>query len=423
MELTKFPKDFRESIIKEIFTQAQTGKFCQLVCAPGAGKATILKLMTMNSDLQKLHLGEKLAATRIIYLDLHELESFDRENIEKFLLFAIDEKIKPDKEPILLAKQLNRTFATLIEKGFNVIFLLDHFDEFQNRLPGSFFQLIKGFRTLNKYKFGVVFGTRRDIKELIDPQVLKDFYDFFVGNTLYLKIYDQKATEVMFLQIEEAFGQKFTPAQKKSIVEKTGGHAKLTKAIAETILREKISPQEENLTQRPLIKEALFELWLFLTAQEQQILSSIARDEKVQESEELKNLINFNLIEPVQSNNFKFTIPLFEQFVHDIIPKEASEKITYNPQTKEILKGANVISELLSKQEYRLLRFLVQNEGKIIERNEIIQAVWPDVQVQEGISDEAIDQMIFRLRKKIENEPKNPKHIQTVKGMGLRFSP
>lgn len=418
MDLTKFPPQFRDRDIQEIFNSTLTGKFCQLVCVPGGGKATILKLMAINQDLQKYHLKEKLEKTRIIYLDLHHLESFDKTEIEKFILFSLDETIKPEKEPLLLTKQLNRAFAALIEKGFNVIFLQDHFDEFQNRLPASFFQLLKGFRTLNKYKFGVVFGTRRDLKELVDPQILKDFYDFFVGNSLYLKIYDQKASEVMFLQIEEAFGQKFTPAQKKSITEKTGGHAKLTKAVAETVLREKISEQEENLPTKPLIHEALFELWLFLTAQEQQMLRQIAQKTKVEKNEVLQNLKNFDLID----DDLNFTIALFKQFVQEIAPK-TQDKITYNPATKEILKGANIISELLSKQEYRLLRFLVQNEEKIIERNEIIQAVWPDAQVQEGISDEAIDQMVFRLRKKIENEPTSPKHIQTVKGMGLRFSP
>ncbi|MDP2632725.1 MAG: helix-turn-helix domain-containing protein, partial [Candidatus Curtissbacteria bacterium] len=91
--------------------------------------------------------------------------------------------------------------------------------------------------------------------------------------------------------------------------------------------------------------------------------------------------------------------------------------------TREILKGTNIISDLLSKQEYRLLVFLIQNEGKIAERGEIIEAVWPDIQVQEGISDEAIDQMVFRLRKKIEDEPNSAKHIITVKGRGLRFQP
>ncbi len=82
-----------------------------------------------------------------------------------------------------------------------------------------------------------------------------------------------------------------------------------------------------------------------------------------------------------------------------------------------------VISDLLSKQEFRLLRFFVENPGRIIGREEIINAVWEDLQSKEGVTDQALDQLIFRLRKKIEENPNNPVHIQTIKGRGLKFSP
>ena len=40
----------------------------------------------------------------------------------------------------------------------------------------------------------------------------------------------------------------------------------------------------------------------------------------------------------------------------------------------------------------------------------------------EGVTDQALDQLIFRLRKKIEDDPNNPEFIQTIKGRGLKFS-
>ena len=87
------------------------------------------------------------------------------------------------------------------------------------------------------------------------------------------------------------------------------------------------------------------------------------------------------------------------------------------------MKGSNVISDLLSPAEYRLLRFLIANQGRIIQRDEIVKAVWPDAQVVAGISDEAIDQLVYRLRKKTEDDPNNPQYTQTVKGQGFRFQP
>ena len=449
--LNNFPKDFREKDVKQIFGYVLTGKFCQLISIPGGGKATLLKLMASNENLRKFHLGPRLTSTRIIYLDLHELPNFEISQVEKFLLLSIDPKVNAETEPLLLTKQLNRLFSKLIAQNINIIFLLDHFDEFQNSLPPSFFQMLKRLRTLNKYKFGVVFGTRRDLKELIDREVLTNFYDFFTDNTLYLKIYDEKAINVMFSQIEQAFSQKLSTEQKEAIIKLTSGHAKLTKVLTEITLREKQAPDLETLPQKPLIKEALFEIWLFLTAKEQNLLKLIAQKKAVEKDEALENLIKFDLVQQFnplrpqlastqarsetsnstiqpaspakRGEQYSFTIPLFEQFVLDIVPSITQEKISFNQESKEILKGTSVISDLLSPQEFRLLRFLIQNEGKIIGRDEIIEAVWTDVKSQEGISDEAIDQMIFRLRKKIEDEPQAPKHIVTVKGLGVRFQP
>ena len=87
------------------------------------------------------------------------------------------------------------------------------------------------------------------------------------------------------------------------------------------------------------------------------------------------------------------------------------------------MRGQNLITDLLSPQEYRLLQFLIENQGRLITRDEIIKAVWPQALVAEGITDEAIDQLIYRLRKKTEDDPNNPKHTITVKGQGFRFNP
>ena len=421
---SSFPKDYRQQEIKQILDFATTGKFCQLVCVPGAGKATILRLLAHNRSLLKFHLGEKEKMIRFIYLNLLELPNYDEAQIAKFLLLSLDQPVRAQNDPLILTKLLNETVNRLANEGQTLIFLFDHFDEYQNRLPRTFFQMLKGFKNLAKYKFATVFATRRDLKELMDPEILKDFYDFFTENTIYLKIYDQKATDLIFGQIEKVFGNKLPEDSKKTITTLTAGHAKLTKVIAELAQRESISLTRDVLLKKAIIRATLFELWLFLTAQEQRLLSKIAQNKAVEEHDALQNLLKFDLIrKPQQSISLAFTIPLFAEFVKTIGPSVTRQKIFYNPNTKEITKGENVISDLLSPQEYRLLKFLIGNAGRILERDEIIRAVWPDVKVLEGISDEAIDQMVYRTRRKIEDEPATPKHITTVKGQGTRFQP
>ncbi len=72
----------------------------------------------------------------------------------------------------------------------------------------------------------------------------------------------------------------------------------------------------------------------------------------------------------------------------------------------------------LSAKEWDLLRFFVQNEGRVVGRDELLDKVWgydhfPDTRT--------IDNFIVRLRKKIEIDPKQPRHLITVHGMGYRY--
>jgi hypothetical protein len=72
----------------------------------------------------------------------------------------------------------------------------------------------------------------------------------------------------------------------------------------------------------------------------------------------------------------------------------------------------------LSKKEYDLLLLLYRNAGNICSRDEIIEAVWPESHDMSAISDATIDQLIHRLREKVEPEPARPTRIISKKAFG-----
>ncbi len=69
--------------------------------------------------------------------------------------------------------------------------------------------------------------------------------------------------------------------------------------------------------------------------------------------------------------------------------------------------------------EMRLLRFLVRHEGALLSRQRILDGVWG---ADYFGTDRTVDNFINRLRTKIERDPKDPRHIVTVRGAGYRFS-
>jgi len=76
----------------------------------------------------------------------------------------------------------------------------------------------------------------------------------------------------------------------------------------------------------------------------------------------------------------------------------------------------------LSRKEYDLLSFLHRKAGKVCAKDEIINEVWPEVQDPGGISDATIDQLIYRLRGKIEPDLSGPRRIISKKGFGYMLS-
>ena len=72
----------------------------------------------------------------------------------------------------------------------------------------------------------------------------------------------------------------------------------------------------------------------------------------------------------------------------------------------------------LTVMESELLRHLVRNDGKIVSRKQILEEVWG---LHEDTDTRAIDNFVVRLRRYIEDDPGDPRHLVTVRGVGYRF--
>jgi two-component system OmpR family response regulator len=74
----------------------------------------------------------------------------------------------------------------------------------------------------------------------------------------------------------------------------------------------------------------------------------------------------------------------------------------------------------VTSKEVRLLRYFVDNPGRVISRSELLSEVWD---VTGNLQTRAVDQFIARLRKIIELDSSNPVHLLTIRDAGYRFLP
>jgi two-component system alkaline phosphatase synthesis response regulator PhoP len=73
----------------------------------------------------------------------------------------------------------------------------------------------------------------------------------------------------------------------------------------------------------------------------------------------------------------------------------------------------------LSQKEFLMLKLFLENEGKVLSRQEILAKVW-------GFdyygTDRTVDNFINKLRQKVEDDINNPSHILTMRGSGYKFA-
>jgi two-component system alkaline phosphatase synthesis response regulator PhoP len=91
--------------------------------------------------------------------------------------------------------------------------------------------------------------------------------------------------------------------------------------------------------------------------------------------------------------------------------------VTVDFERGDAQKGGSPVA--LAAKEFELLRYLVNRRGKVVSREELLESVW---EYQPGVSSRTLDVHIAWLRQKLEDNPANPKHIHTVRGVGYRFS-
>jgi two-component system KDP operon response regulator KdpE len=92
--------------------------------------------------------------------------------------------------------------------------------------------------------------------------------------------------------------------------------------------------------------------------------------------------------------------------------------VLLEPSTQTVLRGGQPVR--VTHTEFRLLLALMRRRGAIASRMELLREVWG---TGAAVSRRAVDTHIARLRRKLEEDPANPRHILTALAWGYRFRP
>jgi DNA-binding response OmpR family regulator len=73
----------------------------------------------------------------------------------------------------------------------------------------------------------------------------------------------------------------------------------------------------------------------------------------------------------------------------------------------------------LTPLEFHMLKLFIQKKGQVIRRDDFLDHVWGEENV--SVSFRTVDSHVANIRKKIEDDPSNPKHIISLRGVGYKF--
>jgi DNA-binding response OmpR family regulator len=102
------------------------------------------------------------------------------------------------------------------------------------------------------------------------------------------------------------------------------------------------------------------------------------------------------------------------------LPGQRGMGLYVDQEERQVYVHGQLLSPPLSNQQYELVLLLSQQTGKVFSRAEVIEAAWPG-EAAEGVTDDAIDALVRRLRQRLAEIDPEHNFIVTVRGYGFRL--
>ena len=116
------------------------------------------------------------------------------------------------------------------------------------------------------------------------------------------------------------------------------------------------------------------------------------------------------------------TAPSTTRVLPDVIPSGSMTglRLRLDPESRQVVILDEIVDPPLSLPQYRLLEILFASQGGVCSRSDVVDAVWPDAMGM-GVSEQAIDALVRRLRDRLSELDPEHQYIVTVRGHGFRL--
>lgn len=409
---------YRHNEIVYFKKRVELNQTALVVSLPGFGCSSLFK--TLKEVLQTNQVNTVL-------VDLNMLHNYSVDDFFNYLFECAKNEVKfLNKAPDSgwdSYKDITEYFLNLSVDDKQIVFIIDRFEKACQLFPIDIFDAIRAVSRNSKRKVTFILGVDREITDLRTIEEMDQFYTLINLFTYYLKPLNKEDSLNFINDSAKLYHLNISEKYASEIYTLTGGHLRMLKTFMVLMLDEsKKTATEEQIRKISNDQSITYQcerIFKHLNESDKDVLMRVVNEIKITPSDEarINKLVQMGLID---KTNTVFS-PLFSTYLLSL--SDYKNKLLFlDEKTGEIYKGGNKIDNILTANEYKLLRYFYENAYQIVDRDSLAEAVW-EASTKEGVTDEAIDQLISRLREKIENDRSNPEHIFTYRGRGFQFKP
>ncbi len=366
-----YPDHYRQAEVEYITRAVSAGECCSMIGLSGAGKSNLTG-----------YLCHRAAAPKFILMDCNRVTLSSDGQLAS--LFQNIQRSMPGQKALPPALSDPTTALETLEKTLDQVFdgstgnlalVFDRFDALLRQPDPGLFNCLRALRDRWKYRLSFVTATRRPL-----PQD-NEFAELFFANTFWLGPLAPIDADWSIQSFAQRHTLVWDAALRQQICAVSGAYPAFLRACCEACAQGIAVTVEDMITSQPV---------------------QLRLNEFIADQPSADDLRKSHLDQN----------PLLKTAVDRKVLRLPAGPAPTEPGSDAQLTGG----------EKRLWDILRAHTEQVISKDELARAVWPDDRYyKDGMRDDALAQMVRRLREKIETNPSQPVHIRTVPGRGYVY--
>lgn len=442
---------FREEEVSKLLKWARGGESASVIGISGVGKSNLFNHL-LDSETQKAYLGEAVKAYLFVRVNFHYIPDFTNRSLYSLILeqFELldgnchqlnltsaqldqlssyhDQLLEAGDDILKVQRYFKLALRLLLrESERRIVFLFDQFDEVYQEADSRFFANLRGLREAYKYRISYFTFTRGMLSRLAEmDSAREEFSELLLGNVVGLGPYNRHDAYSLLDRVSSRIQLPPSEAQAARLLALSGGHAGLLKGIYLAVAQDGVVLAEDEetavstLLAIPNIETECAKIWNSVRLDERKLLARLGHGATVTTAVSSDTATLYELqVKGLVSKTEPYTIfcPLFAQYARQ---QEAlwERPLYLEPQSRQVWV-LGTPTEPLTALEYKLFSLLYERIDELVDKDDLIEAGWPGT--QGGVSDQALTAAMYRLRRKIEPDPKQTRFLDSLRGQGYQL--